>query len=79
MIEKIVGVFGYKDVRWYLVKWQGYDESEWEREHLLQRDKCHEGIRSFWTTSDLLPRCGRQKQMYSVLQNICPTTRFEDA
>ena len=55
VIEKIVGVFGHKDARWYLVKWQGYNEPEWEREHLLQRDKCHDAIRSFWATSGLLP------------------------
>ena len=55
VLEKIVGVFGYKDARWYLVKWQGYDDPEWEREHLLQRDKCHDAIRSFWATSGLQP------------------------
>ena len=48
-----MGVFGYKDARWYLVKWQGYDELEWEREHLLKRDKCHDAIRSFWAASGL--------------------------
>ena len=38
-VEKIVGVFGHKDGRWFLVKWQGYEDPEWEREHLLKRDK----------------------------------------
>ena len=54
-VEKIVGVFGHKDARWFQVKWEGYDEPEWEREHLLKRDKWHEAIRSFWAASDLLP------------------------
>ena len=40
-IERIVNVFGHKDARWFLVKWQGYEDPEWEREHLLTRDKCH--------------------------------------
>ena len=47
-LEEIVGVFGRADARWFLVKFEDYDESEWEREHLLKRDKCHEAIRSFW-------------------------------
>ena len=55
VLEKIVGVFGFKDARWYLVKWKGYDDPEWEREHLLQREKCHDAIRSFWATSGLQP------------------------
>ena len=55
VVEKIVGVFGYKDARWYLVKWQGFDESEWEREHLPKRDNCHDAIRSFWVASGLQP------------------------
>ena len=33
-VEKIVGVFGGKTVRWFNVKWADYDETEWEREHL---------------------------------------------
>ena len=54
-VEKIVGVFGHKDARWFLVKWQGYEDPEWELEHLLKRDKCHDSIRSFWATSGLQP------------------------
>ena len=52
-VENIVGVFGHKDARFFLVKWDGYEEPEWEREHLLKRDKCHDIIRSFWATSGL--------------------------
>ena len=55
VLEKIVGVFGHKDARWFQVKWEGYDDPEWEREHLLKRDKCHDAIRSFWATSGLSP------------------------
>ena len=54
-VEKIVGVFGHKEARHFLVKWEGYEEPEWEREHLLLRDKCHDMIRSFWATSGLRP------------------------
>ena len=53
--EKIVGVFGHKDDRWFLVKWEGYADPEWEREHLLKRDKCHDTIRSYWSKSDPQP------------------------
>ena len=45
----------HKDARFFLVKWEGYEEPEWKREHLLKRDKCHDMIRSFWATSDLRP------------------------
>ena len=54
-IEKIIGVFGHKDARWFLVKWQDYEDPEWEREHLLKRDKCHDAIRAFWARSGLQP------------------------
>ena len=54
-IEQIVGVFGHRDARWFLVKWEGYEEPEWEREHLLLRDKCHDAIRSFWAKAGLQP------------------------
>ena len=37
------------------MKWSGYDEPEWEREHLLSRDGCHASIRSFWVQSGLNP------------------------
>ena len=52
-VENIVGVFSHKDTRFFLriVKWEGYEEPEWEREYLLKRDKYHDMIRSFWTTS----------------------------
>ena len=54
-IENITNVFGHIDNRWFLVKWKGYDEKEWEREHLLVRDGCGDTIRAFWTTTGLLP------------------------
>ena len=54
-VEEIVGVFGHVDARFFLVKWEGHDEPEWEREHLLLRDKCHDSIRSFWAKSGLQP------------------------
>lgn len=38
---KIVGVFGHKDTHWFQVKWGGYHTPEWEREHMLNRDKGH--------------------------------------
>ena len=46
-------MFGHKDKdkRWFLVKLQGYAVPEWERE----QDKCHDVIRSFWSTSGLQP------------------------
>ena len=31
VVEDIVGVFGRIEVRWMLVKWEGYPEPEWER------------------------------------------------
>ena len=54
-VEKVVGVFGHVDNRWLLVKWQGHQEPEWERQHLLERDGCHEVIREFWAQSGLNP------------------------
>ena len=54
-VEDIVGVFGRIEARWMLVKWEGYEQPEWEREHLLRRDGCHAAIRSFWTRSGLSP------------------------
>ena len=54
-IENITNVFGHIDNRWFLVKWKGYDEKEWEREHLLVRDGCGDTIRAFWATTGLLP------------------------
>ena len=54
-VEKVVGVFGHVDNRWLLVKWQGHQEPEWERQHLLERDGCHEVVREFWAKSGLNP------------------------
>ena len=41
-VETIAGVFGHVEVRFMFVKWTGYDEPEYEREHLLG---CHSLIR----------------------------------
>ena len=69
-----MGVFGRIEVRWILVKWEGYDKPEWEREHLLRRDGCHETIRSFWTSSGLPP----DKEFYDDTHNhrcdVCART-----
>ena len=54
-VEEIVGVFGEKKARWFLVKWAGCEEPEWERGHLLERDGCQEAIHCFWSTSGLNP------------------------
>ena len=43
-IRKNVVVFDHVDASCFLVKWEGYDESKWEREHLLARDKCHDSM-----------------------------------
>ena len=48
-----MGVFDRIEVRWMLVKFEGYDEPEYEREHLIRRDDCHATIRSFWVKSGL--------------------------
>ena len=48
-IENIVDVFGYAHSRWFLVKYKGYEEPEWSREHLLLRDGCRDTIRDFWS------------------------------
>jgi len=45
------------DNRWFLLKWKGYDDIEWEREHLLLRDGCGDMIHAFWARTGLLP-CG---------------------
>ena len=34
-------------------KFEGYDEPEWQPEHLLRRDGCHSAIRDFWCKSGL--------------------------
>ena len=54
-LEEIIVVFGHITYRWYLVKWAGYDESEWERGRLLEKDGCADSIRSFWDKSGLMP------------------------
>ena len=54
-VEDITTVFGCKDARWFRVKWTGYDDEEWEREHLLRRDGCEETTRHFWTTTGMNP------------------------
>ena len=51
-LEEVLDVFGAKTNRFFLVKWKGYDEPEWERAHLLRRDGCGEAIRSFWANTD---------------------------
>ena len=64
-VEDILNFFGHIDNRWFLIKWRGYDNPEWEREHLLQRDGCGDVIKDFWAKSGLLP-C---KKFYKDGQN----------
>ena len=47
--------FGHVDNRWLLVKWVDYQDPEWNRQHLLERDGCHEAVREFWSQSGLNP------------------------
>ena len=54
-VEDIVGVFGWLENRWLLVKWEGYEEPDWQPEHLLRRDGCHDAIREFWCKNGLDP------------------------
>ena len=54
-LEDILDVFGHRHSRWFKVKWEGHDEPEWEREHLLVRDGCGDSIRDFWATSGKQP------------------------
>ena len=54
-VEKIESTFGHVDNRWLLVKWKDHEVPEWERQHLLERDGCHEAIREFWADSGLNP------------------------
>ena len=54
-IESIVDVFGYAHSRWFLVKYKGYQMSEWSREHLLLRDGCRDSIREFWSRTGKQP------------------------
>ena len=62
VVQHISSVFGHIDARWYLVKWQGYKEPEWERGHLLERDGCRDSIRRFWVKTGLNP----SKEFYEV-------------
>ena len=55
VLEHISDVFGHDYARWFLVKWKGHDEPEWERGHLLRRDGCDEAIRDFWSRTGLNP------------------------
>ena len=61
VVEDIIGAFGHISNRWYLVRWEGYEEPEWERGRQLEADGCHEAIRSFWERSGLSP----SKEMYA--------------
>ena len=54
-VESIVGVFGWKNNRWFQVKWAGYEVPEWERGQLLIKDGCNDAIRQFWLDSGLSP------------------------
>ena len=47
-IDEIVAVFGHKNARWFKVRYHGYPEPEWNREHLLVRDGCIDKIKDFW-------------------------------
>ena len=67
-IESIVDVFGRVEVRWYLVKWKGYEVPEWKPEHLLETDGCQDSIRDFWTRSGLSPA---QKMYEDPTTNRC--------
>ena len=50
-METIVRVFDRINVRWFLVKYVGYDEPEWNREHLFLWDGYRDFIRNFWEKS----------------------------
>ena len=54
-VEDILDVFGFATSRWFLVKYQGHEKPEWNREHLLKRDGCHDAIRSYWAKSGRNP------------------------
>ena len=74
VVEDIVGVFGRIEARWMLVKWEGYPEPEWEREHLLRRDGCHAAIRSFWAKSGLSPDKEFYEDVHSHRCDVCART-----
>ena len=63
----VVGVFGRIGFRWFLVKYVGYPEPEWNRGHLLLRDGCRDSIRVFWDKSGLSPT----KEFYEVEEHRC--------
>ena len=52
-VDEIVAVFGHKNARWFKVRYHGYPEPEWNREHLLVRDGCTDTIKDFWAKSGL--------------------------
>ena len=54
-VERIVDVFGFEDSRWFLVKWAGYEEPDWQPEHLLARDGCRDSLRDFWSSTNKNP------------------------
>ena len=66
-VEEIVGVFGRINSRWFRVKYAGYSEPEWNREHLLLRDGCRDTIRSFWEKSGMSPT----QEFYDVDAHKC--------
>ena len=53
-IDDIVGGFGRREARWFLVKFTGYEEPEWQRGHLLEID-AKDAVREFWVKSGLNP------------------------
>ena len=81
-LEEIIDVYGHIDNRWFLAKWKGYPEPEWEREHLFLRDGCQDAIRSFWVKSNLLsckkfyhdkhgkPRCSTCNKTFKRRQDL---------
>ena len=56
-VEAIRAVYGKAERKLFLVKWEGYEESEnsWLPEQSLLRDGCKESIDAFWLESGLNP------------------------
>ena len=48
VVEDIVGVFGRIETRWMLVKFEGYDEPEYQREYQREHLAAKEG----WLSRD---------------------------
>ena len=69
-----MGFFGRIETRWMLVKFEGYDEPKYEREHLLRRDDCHAVIRSFWAKSGLLPDKKYYEDTHNHRCDVCAPT-----